>query len=148
MVQKRSMMQIRTAIAVLAMICASTALGQVSVESSRDVGHGFRVVMQAERMAPGFWEGIGHFRFLYYKNEALSAFDSYSIAPSGRYAMFQDGPTGNLILFTPATRQQRIVAKFAGSLAKGYVWRESRSEAYIKFAGHPALRVSLTKRSL
>lgn len=85
MVLKHSMVQMRAAITVPAMIYAGAALGQVAIESSGDVGYG----MQAERMTPGFWEGIGHFRFLYYKNEALSAFDSYSIAPSGRYAMFQ-----------------------------------------------------------
>lgn len=31
----------------------------------------------------------------------------------GYYALFQDGPTGALVLFTPVNAQQRMVAKYS-----------------------------------
>jgi hypothetical protein len=76
----------------------------------------------------------------------LGQYGSYSIAPSGKYALFQDGPTGAVVLFTAATAQRRLVAKFSGSLVEKYVWHERQHDATIVFEKQPSLRVALPAR--
>src|SRR5207249_6214010 len=109
----------------ISLLILSSAKADVLSESSKDVGFGFRVVIRSEPAGPNAWE-IGHFGFLFYKDVELSQYGSYSIAPSGKYALFQDGPTGEIILFIPATAQRRVVAKSSGTLVEQYVWNERR----------------------
>jgi hypothetical protein len=40
-----------------------------------------------------------------------------------------------------------VVAKFSGSLARDYVWREGRHEATIRFEDHTSLRIALSVHS-
>ena len=71
------------------------ALGTgVLSEANKDIGFGYLEVSRSQKNPPGHWEGIGHFTFFYYKDKALSQTDTYSISPSGEYALFQDGPSG------------------------------------------------------
>jgi hypothetical protein len=80
----------------------------------------------------------------FYKDIELARYDSYSVAPSGRYALFQDAPTGAVVLFVSANSQRRVVAKFSGSLARDYVWRERQDEATIEFENRASLRISVS----
>ena len=109
------------------------------VELTRDVGSGFRLVIKSQSTAPGAFESIAQYQYLFYKDTELGQFDSYSVAPSGKYALLQDAPTGDMILFATSNVQRRIVAKFAGSRARDYVWREARREATIEFENHASL---------
>jgi len=127
----------------IALFCGSLATAETLSETSKDVGFGFREVQRSKKTGPGAWEGVGHFALLFYKDQELSQYDSYSIAPSGKYALFQDGPTGEIEIFTCATAQRRKVSKFPGSLAKQYTWREERMEVTIVFENRSPLRVSL-----
>jgi hypothetical protein len=139
---KRSVLAV---VADIALIFCSLANAEILSETSKDVGFGFREVQRSETMGPGSWEGAGHFALLFYKDQELSQYDSHSIAPSGKYALFQDGPTGEIQIFTRATAQRRKVSKFPGSLAKQYIWREDRMEATIVFADASSLRVLLRR---
>jgi hypothetical protein len=136
----------RAMVAVIVSLYVGVVCAEVLSETSKDVGYGFREVIRSEQMPPAFWEGVGHFHILLYKDRELSRYDTYSIAPSGRYALFQDGPTGALMLFTPVNAQQRMVAKYSGSLARQYTWNEGRMEATIMFENGSLLQVSLIRR--
>lgn len=119
------------------------AWGQTSVEANRELGFGFHEVRRSERSPPGVWEGMRHSSSLFYMDQELGEFDTYSIAPSGRYALYQDRPTGFLVLFTCTNRQRSTVATFSGTLAKRYEWREAQREAMVFFENGSSLRVSL-----
>ncbi len=93
------------------------------IEEVKDLGFGFRrVVVTAPGVGNSSFE-IGHYRFLYYRNRRLSQIGEFSISPSGQYAVFQDGPTGDTVLFTRKTEILRHI--YAGRMrghALEYVW--------------------------
>jgi hypothetical protein len=93
------------------------APGTVLGEASRSIGHSFREVQRSEVNPPRQFEGIGHFVFVYYKNEKLCQCgkEEIAISPNGEYAIFADVSTGKLILFHAASRSRReITQEFAG----------------------------------
>jgi hypothetical protein len=130
--------------AIVVAACIGIAHASGKVELTRDVGSGFRLVIKSQPTGPGAFESIAQYQYLFYKDTELGQFDSYSVAPSGKYALLQDAPTGDMILFATSNVQRRIVAKFAGSRARDYVWREERREATIEFENHASLRVTLS----
>lgn len=93
------------------------------IEEVKDLGFGFRRVVV---MAPGVGNSsfeIGHYGFLYYRDRRLSQTSEFSISPSGQYAVFQDGPTGDTVLFTRKTETLKHI--YAGSMrghALEYMW--------------------------
>jgi hypothetical protein len=126
----------------ISLLLMSSAEAGSEPESSKDVGFGFRIVIRSGPEVPNAWEK-GHFGFLFYKDLQLGQYGSYSIAPSGKYALFQDGPTGAVILFASTTAKRRVVAKFRGSLVEQYLWHERQHDATIVFANRPPVRVAL-----
>ena len=118
---------------------------EVLSESSKDLGFGFRQVHREQTNPSGSFERIGHFAFLYYKDTNLSQTTIYSIAPSVKYALFQDGPTGNIVLFISLSVQKKVVAKFAGSLATQFKWDEGKKAATVTFANGQTSRVPLNE---
>src|SRR5579862_742801 len=124
----------------LSLWCA-VAWGQASVEANRDLGFGFHEVRRSERSPAGMWEGMRHSSSLFYMDQELGLFDTYSIAPSGHYALYQDGPTGSVILFSCTNRKRSTVASFWGTLVRRYDWREGQEEAIVFFENGSSLRV-------
>ncbi len=51
------------------------------------------------------WEGVGHFSFIYFYERQLCqcSHGDFSISPSKRYAVLQDGPTGKMLLYNVRT---------------------------------------------
>lgn len=135
------MKSIHMLIAAVALVCTAAACSEV--EQTRDAGFGFRLVTKAEPTGPGGFEAVAHYTYFFYKGWELGKYDSYSVSPSGRYAVFQDAPTGDSVLFTPATAQRRVVAKFSGSLAQQYVWLEKQAELIIEFENRTSVRIQL-----
>src|SRR4051794_29039896 len=80
----------------ISLLFINSAVAESEPETSRDVGFGFRVVIISALAQPNAWEQ-GHFGSLFYKDLELGQYGSYSIAPSGKYALFQDGPTGAVV---------------------------------------------------
>jgi len=134
---------VRGLIVLTALLSAWESNAAVLSETSKDLGFGFRQVARSEHTPPGAWEGVYHSRLLFYKDTQLSQYDTYSIAPSGRYAIFQDAPTGEIVLFTPSTAKRKIVAQYSGSLASQYVWKTDLSEVTVLFGNGSSLRISL-----
>ena len=127
---------------VVTLLCVNAAWAQVLSETNKDLGHGFHYVVRSMETPPGVFEGIGHFGFLLYKDIELGQSSTYSIAPSGHYALVQDGH-GDIILFTTSNRQQRVVHKFAHSRAEQFGWNEQQNEAKVLFQDKSLAKVVL-----
>jgi hypothetical protein len=112
--------------------CRSTAI----VEQSSELGFGFRHVVLAEPVSNSL-ESVGHFGYFYYRDKRLSQADTYSVSPSGRYAVYQDGPSGNLFLFHRAGRRQiQLTSRFV-ALVDSFDWHEDSRAVATHFAsGH------------
>jgi len=98
------------------------------VERIDELGFGFRRVMLALPVKTDF-ETTGHFEFLYYRDQRLAQvggpFGSCSVSPSGRFIVFQDGPTGEVVLYHRLDGQRfRLTKKFI-ALVRGFEWHEN-----------------------
>jgi hypothetical protein len=125
-----------TALVLLGAAAVASAGPTGATETSRDVGFGFREVVRDEPNPPGAFEAVGHFRFLYYRDQQLSQFDIYSIAPSGRYAVFQDGPSGDIVLFVTKSRNRRVLQKYPGALVTRFTWDNGEHAVVMEFGSH------------
>jgi hypothetical protein len=102
------------------------------VEEAADLGFGFRRVTIAEPVKVEF-ESIGHFDYLYYGDRRLCQVGACSISPFGRYAIYQDGPSGELFLFRREEEKvTRLTTHFIG-LAKSFTWREETNSVEVNF---------------
>jgi hypothetical protein len=126
------------------LLFCTSASAELRADGSRDVGFGFRVVTKSGVVSPNAWE-VGHFGFLYYMETELAQIGTYSIAPSGKYALYQD-PAGAVTLFSVVTTQRRLVAKPRRSVAEDFVWHEAKGFAVIAFEDRSAVRISLSSR--
>jgi hypothetical protein len=112
--------------------CKSGPPKKPVVEQTTDLGFGFRRVVMAEPVKRGF-ESIGHFEYLYYGHQRLCQIGACSISPSGRYAIYQDGPSGELFLFRREEgRLSRLTTRFFG-LAETFTWREEANSVEADF---------------
>jgi hypothetical protein len=117
--------------------------GRVFSEESRDLGFGFREVHRSQENPPGSFEGIGHFKFLYYRDRKLTQLGLYSIAPSGRSVIFQEGPSGDVLLFTAEGRSLRTLQKYPIAIINGFRWSDGEREVVLDLEGSKTLRLSL-----
>ena len=86
-------------------------------ENSRDIGHGFREVARSQVNPPGHFEALGHFVFVYFKDEKLCKCgqSDVAISPNGAYAIFTDVSSGRLMLFTSASgTRKELTEAFVG----------------------------------
>ena len=92
--------------------------------------------MLAEPVNSSF-ESIGHFVYLYYHDQRLCQVGACSVSPTGRYAIYQDGPSGNLFLFQRAGRRiTQLTPKFM-ALVESFRWHEEANTVDARFeAGH------------
>jgi hypothetical protein len=101
-------------------------------EKSTDLGFGFREETHAELTHGGF-EGVMHQRYLFYKKQKLCNVGKCSVAPSGDYAIYQDGPSGNLFLFRRADHKiTQLTPKFI-ALVESFIWHEDKASVAVQF---------------
>ena len=127
--------------AAMPLLLASCATSHV--EHTTDLGFGFRRVMLAEPSHSSF-ESIGHFEYLYFRDRRLCHLGECSVSPSGRFAVYQDGPSGCLFLFRRADGSQtRLTTQFV-ALVDGFDWQEDVGAVEARFAsGHGVQRFAL-----
>lgn len=101
-----------------------------SVESSEELGFGFRRVVI---LKPTDFE-IGHFAYLYSGDQRLCSLGTFSVSPSGRYAIFQDDyRSGNLFLYRRADgRQTQLTTRFV-ALVSNFEWNEDEGWVQVTF---------------
>jgi len=123
---------------------ATWKAGQILSQSSVDLGHGFRSVHRDQVNPPGHWEGVGHFAYLFYNNRSLCqcSIGEFSIAPTGQFVVFVDGPSGKLMLFhTSSGQMQAVRPRFVG-IPESFAWDEAQGFVRVTFYqnlgnGHP-----------
>ncbi len=103
------------------------------VERTTALGHGFRRVVMAEPSQSSF-ESIGHFEYLYFGDRRLCQVGACSVSPSGRYAAYQDGPSGNLFLFRSADGRTTQLTSQAVALVDTFDWHEDVRNVEAHFA--------------
>ena len=109
--------------------------GQVLSESTQNLDGGFLLVRREVVNPPKHWERVGHFSFLYFRQRQLCqcSHGDFSIAPSNRYALVQDGPTGKLLLFNAQTeRMTEATTKYVGS-PQSFRWDEAKRSVTVMF---------------
>lgn len=99
----------------------------------KSLGHGYSIINRPEAMAgvPGAFEGKSHHRDFYYGSLKLGTVGQYSIAPSGRYALFESN--GKLMLFAAESRRLRDETNGRFYVPKTVEWRESEGAVVVKF---------------
>lgn len=131
------MTRVLTFAAVLLTLCSCSA-------GSRSLGHGYRLVLRTVDMrhVPDAFEGLAHYTDLYYRSHRLGSIGAYSISPSGRYALFQDG--GRTLIFDRASRQSRDVTDGRFAIAKSFAWSEESGVVQVEYYdGHLPSRIDL-----
>jgi len=127
--------------ATLPLLLASCAASPV--ERTTDLGFGFRRVALAEPSHSSF-ESIGHFEYLYFRDRRLCQLGECSVSPSGRFAVYQDGPSGCLFLFRRADGSQTQLTTQFVALVDGFDWQEDAGAVEARFAsGHGVQRFAL-----
>jgi hypothetical protein len=128
--------------------------GEVVSERVEDLSGGFRLVRRSIVNSPGHWEGVGHFSFLYFREQELCqcSYGSFSVSPSARYALFHDGPTGKLRLIDTSTGRIDDVTTKSVGIPKTFDWNEAAGVVVVAFYqglnnGHPGVEpLSVTLR--
>ncbi len=109
--------------------------GQVLSERVQNLGSGFLLVYREVVNPPDHWEGVGHFSFLYFRERQLCQCSSgdFSIAPSARYAIFQDGSSGKLFIFKAQTGSLfEATTKYIGA-PETFTWDEAKGLVTVAF---------------
>jgi hypothetical protein len=125
-------------LAALLALLPAPGMAQYGVESSKNLGYGFRREVHAEPSNSSF-ESIGHFAYLYYQNRRLGQEGEYSIAPGGKFLILQGVVSGNLFLFRRADEKiTRLTTESPGVPTK-FVWSSNGNEVEVQFEkGTPA----------
>lgn len=117
------------------LLVATTIQAATLEESSRPLGRGFREVTRSESLPAGGFESVGHFAFVYFVDTELcqcTASDLF-VSPSGRFAVFMEGPSGKVTLFTVQSKSiAPITSSFVGLLAS-VSWDEASNLATVRF---------------
>ncbi len=104
------------------------------MEQTTELGFGFRRIVLAEPVETPF-ESIGHFEYLYYKDQRLCQLGACSVSPSGRYAIYQDGPSGRLFIFSSADiKVTQLTGDFI-AFADSFQWHEDVNTVMVHFMG-------------
>ncbi len=110
-------------------------IGQVLSESTESLGAELRLVHREIVNPPEHWEGVGHFSFIYFHERQLCqcGHGDFSISPSKRYAVLQDGPTGKLLLVNTKTEGiTEVTQGYIGS-PQTFSWDEAKDLVVVTF---------------
>ena len=91
------------------------------VEKIEDLGSGFRRITIAKFNK----SELGHYQFLYYRDRRLSQLNTPpSVSPSGNFAVYQEVPSGKLMLFRRGDEKSVVLTtSFIGPIRQ-FVWHE------------------------
>lgn len=129
-------------------LMSSVSNAQVLSEHSKDLVNGFREVYRAEKVNVEF-ESIGHFTYLFYEEIKLSQTNTYSISPCGKYALYQDGPSGHIFLFSVTNKRTTNLSKRFNGLIDTIKWNEKNGlVSVVFFEDYPGQTYSYKEVSL
>lgn len=120
--------------------------GTVLDESSTNLGHGFRKVTRSVVNPPGSFEGIGHFSYVYYRDEQLCrcAQTEIVISPDGAHAVFASGERWQLVLYDTATsKRTELTQDFAGYPSSArWDLEHRRVEVQLQLGKQPSIAIT------
>ena len=108
--------------------------GTVVSETWKDMTFGFREVARSQVNPPGVFEGIGHFSFVYFRDEKLCQCNNSEVAISadGDYAVFTDVTNGKLKLFEASSRKRTDLSSTFIGYPDSATWNISKRQAVVK----------------
>lgn len=108
--------------------------GTIVSESWKDLKFGFREVARSRVNPPSIFEGIGHFSFVYFRDEELCQCHNSEIAISadGAYAVFTDVTNGKLKLFEASSRKRTDLSSTFIGYPDSASWNITKRQAVVK----------------
>lgn len=103
------------------------------IERTTELGFGFRLLVVAESVNVSF-ESIGHFEYLYYRDQRLCSSGTTSVSPSGNYAIYEDGHSGILFLFRTSDRKITQLTPNYIAYVDSFKWHEEARTVDAHFA--------------
>ena len=94
--------------------------GGYEVEEEVELGFGFRAVTL---LIPTSWE-VGHFGFLYYRDQQICHVGSCAVSPSGEYVVFQDVPSAQVFVYRRIDGRRAQLTIQPVPNVKDFVWHE------------------------
>lgn len=126
---------------VLVVALSLTSGGCAARLKGDNLGGGFSRVTKQVKEASEF-EGISYFDHLYYHGADLGQVGYVSVAPSGRYAIFER--SGDIFLIVSATGSLKSVTDGDFSIPRQVRWYESEGYAQVEYYDdHPISRIDL-----
>ena len=121
-------------VAVFALIFSNIAYCQdvKTIESERDLGHGFKLVQMAQNSTIGF-ESVVHYSYLFFEARNLGGAGHPCISPSGLRAIFEESSSGILKLFSTRNGQLSDLTSKAVGIPAACIWNESENSVRVDF---------------
>ena len=117
----------------LSIVAACAQPSGEGIEEIQNRGHDFWLVTVAQQNLSGF-EAIGHFRHCYFASRDFGQCDEIFPSPSGKYAIYQNGPTGLVMLFDAAAGTSEKITDSSVGLVRSAAWSESKLMVTLTFS--------------
>lgn len=99
---------------------------------NREAEPSLRLVQEAEKTPPGFWEGMRHFTVLYDRSVKVAEVMSADISPSGDYSAYESS-AARIMLYRREMFLPKDVTVGRVGLIDKYLWDEQNSRLVITF---------------
>jgi hypothetical protein len=116
-------------------------------ESSRELGGGFRDVTLAVKNKSGSLELYGHFRYLFHKANQIARTDQFVVAPSGKFAVYQDSASQDIYLVEADGEKKTLLRKSPRALVQAFHWNDDEKSAEAELEGGVDLTLELPART-
>ncbi len=115
--------------AIIGLVAVALLLGFARFKGA---GAGLRVVMESVPCnAPGCFESISHFNYLYDNTTKVSRVGEIDISSSGTYAAFEDD--GKIMLYKRGSGQLKDVTDGKFAIPETFKWNEEKSQLVITY---------------
>jgi hypothetical protein len=116
---------------IAALVLDGTAFAQegVTLHHVADLGKGFKIAMSDERHA----SGIDHYRYLFFHDRNIGQVSAYSVAPSGKLAVFQRRSDASIFVFRPSWAAPKKIEKSYSDSVREFKWTEHEQTVQVRF---------------
>jgi hypothetical protein len=112
-------------------VCVARVTGQ---GPCRELGHGFRDCEVQESTSASF-EALRHTSYLFYRDQKLSEFSSYTFTPHVDGIVFQATfPAPEIFLYRTSDRQMRPLTHGFSDAADGFKWSDDGTRLRVRLA--------------
>lgn len=103
-----------------------------------DLGNGFYDVSKSVVNSAGHWEGVGHFRYLYYGKTEVCRCSAYnaSISPDGNYVVYHSHKEKQLVIYNTRSKETLALSEDYIGYPKSAEWNIAGKSAIV-FLSNP-----------